>query len=195
MRRRGQGRGRGSHYRLTGQPGDWQGGVARCARSCWQHRHRHKYNKIFERSAVWAAMSSLITRAVLDGALPTSIFALLSSPHSFSVLRGMRVTSMYTSTVTIIIQKLLVVVPSLCLEETRLELLLGSWWKTLELEFQVAPEKQRNRDTVSQTLGLSLCFSGYWGLWWWQVLAAMWLVTMVTWRGGGGVVEAVAGSW
>lgn len=33
-----------------------------------------------ERSAVWAAMSSLITYAVLEGALPTSsVFALFSS--------------------------------------------------------------------------------------------------------------------
>lgn len=37
-------RGRWGHFRLTGQPGEWQGGVAWCSRSCWQHRHRHKYN-------------------------------------------------------------------------------------------------------------------------------------------------------
>lgn len=54
-------------------------------------------------SAVWAAMSSLITRAVLEGALPTSsVFALFSS--LLLCAEGMRVTSMYTITCAIITQ-------------------------------------------------------------------------------------------
>lgn len=64
-----------------GQPGGWgwRSSVARCERSCCQHRHRHKCTKSTERSA---AAAHRITSCPL----------LLCCCE----LRGMRPTSMYT---------------------------------------------------------------------------------------------------
>lgn len=88
------------------------GRVIRCGRSCWQHRHRHKYTKSMERSAVWPAISSLITRAVLEEHFLLLRFLLSSSPST--ALRWTRATSMYTLTFTTIIQVFLLPVPSWC---------------------------------------------------------------------------------